>query len=63
MLYGLGIDNIGLSTAKIIVKLKGDPQAVLSVTAQELTDINGIGEVIAEAFVRYFADEKKKRNI
>lgn len=61
VLYGLGIDNIGLSTAKIIVKkLKGDPQAVLSMTAQELTDINGIGEVIAEAFVRYFADEKKK---
>ena len=61
VLYGLGIDNIGLSTAKLIVKkLKGDPQAVLSVTAQELTDINGIGEVIAEAFVRYFADEKKK---
>lgn len=61
VLYGLGIDNIGLSTAKLIVKkLKGDPQAVLSVTAQELTDINGIGGVIAEAFVRYFADEKKK---
>lgn len=61
VLYGLGIDNIGLSTAKLIVKkLKGGPQAVLSVTAQELTDINGIGEVIAEAFVRYFADEKKK---
>lgn len=61
VLYGHGIDNIGLSTAKLIVKkLKGDPQAVLSVTAQELTDIDGIGEVIAEAFVRYFADEKKK---
>lgn len=61
VLYGLGIDNIGLSTAKLIVKkLMGDPQAVLSVTAQELTDIDGIGEVIAEAFVRYFADEKKK---
>lgn len=61
VLYGLGIDNIGLSTAKLIVKkLKGDPQAVLSVTAQELTDIDGIGEVIAEAFVRYFADEKRK---
>lgn len=61
VLYGLGIDNIGLSTAKLIVKkLKGDPQAVLSVTAQELTDIDGIGEIIAEAFVRYFADEKKK---
>lgn len=61
VLYGLGIDNIGLSTAKLIVKkLKGDPQAVLSVTAQELIDIDGIGEVIAEAFVRYFADEKKK---
>lgn len=61
VLYGLGIDNIGLSTAKLIVKkLKGDPQAVLSVTAQELTDINGIGEVIAEAFVRYLQMRRKR---
>lgn len=61
VIYGLGIDNIGLSTAKLIInKLQGDPQAVLSVTTKELTDIDGIGEVIADSFVKYFANEDNK---
>lgn len=61
VLYGLGIDNIGLSTAKLIVKkLKGDPSAIMNVTAEELTDIDGIGDVIADSYVKYFADDKKK---
>lgn len=61
VLYGLGIDNIGLSTAKLIVKkLKGDKEALMNATAQELTDIDGIGEVIADSYVNYFADEKKR---
>ena len=56
VIYGLGIDNVGLSTARLIVnKLNNDPEAVLKATADELTDIDGIGEVIAEAF-----DEDKK---
>ena len=58
---GLGIDNVGLSTARLIVnKLNNDPEAVLKATADELTDIDGIGEVIAEAFVEYFKNEDKK---
>ena len=60
-IYGLGIDNVGLSTARLIVnKLNNDPEAVLKATADELTDIDGIGEVIAEAFVEYFKNEDKK---
>jgi len=61
VIYGLGIDNVGLSTARLIVnKLNNDPEAVLNATAAELTDIDGIGEVIAEAFVEYFKNEDKK---
>lgn len=61
VIYGLGIDNVGLSTARLIVnKLNNDPEAVLRATADELTDIDGIGEVIAEAFVEYFKNEDKK---
>ena len=61
VIYGLGIDNVGLSTARLIVnKLNNDPEAVLKATADELTDIDGIGEVIAEAFVEYFKNEDKK---
>ena len=62
VLYGLGIDNIGLSTAKLIVgKFKGDKEALMNADIQELTDIDGIGEVIADSYVKYFADEKKRK--
>lgn len=62
LIYGLGIDNVGLSTAKLIVKyLDSKPQAVLSVDAVELTAIDGIGEVIAASFVKYFKDEAKQQ--
>lgn len=62
VLYGLGIDNIGLSTAKLIVrKFKGDKEALMNADIQELTDIDGIGEVIADSYVKYFEDEKKRK--
>lgn len=62
LIYGLGIDNVGLSTAKLIVKyLDSKPQAVLSVDAVELTAIDGIGEVIAASFVKYFKDEARQQ--
>ncbi len=59
LIYGLGIDNIGLSTAKIIVKqLDNDSQKVVMADEEELTGIEGIGEVIAASFVNYFKDEE-----
>ena len=62
LIYGLGIDNVGLSTAKLIVKyLDSKPQAVLSVDAVKLTAIDGIGEVIAASFVKYFKDEARQQ--
>ena len=62
VLYGLGIYNIGLSTSKLIVrKFKGDKEALMNADIQELTDIDGIGEVIADSYVKYFADEKKRK--
>ena len=57
----LGVYVISDMWAKRIVnKLNNDPEAVLKATADELTDIDGIGEVIAEAFVEYFKNEDKK---
>lgn len=62
LIYGLGIDNVGLSTAKLIVKyLDSKPQAVLSVDAVGLTAIDGIGEVIAASFVKYFKDKARQQ--
>lgn len=59
MLYSLGIAGIGLANAKVICKaLKNDPQKVMYATEEELNEISGIGEVLAKAYVDYFAQEK-----
>lgn len=59
LIYGLGIANIGLANAKVICKhYKFDINAMRHATAEELSEIDGIGEVIGKAFVDYFSDEK-----
>ncbi|MDE6055119.1 MAG: NAD-dependent DNA ligase LigA [Lachnospiraceae bacterium] len=59
LIYSLGIANIGLANAKVICKYyKYDIDAMRHTTVEELSEIDGIGEVIAKAFVDYFSDEK-----
>ena len=61
-LYSLGVPNIGLSTAKLICRaFDEDIERVMNAAAEELVAIEGIGEVIAEAFVVYFAEEKNRK--
>lgn len=59
LIYSLGIANIGLANAKVICKYyKYDIEDMRHTTVEELSEIDGIGEVIAQAFVDYFSDEK-----
>ena len=59
LIYSLGIANIGLANAKVICKYyRYDLDAMRQATAQELSEIDGIGEVIGKAFADYFANEK-----
>lgn len=59
LIYSLGIANIGLANAKVICKYyQYDINAMRHTTVEELSEIDGIGEVIAKAFVDYFSDEK-----
>ena len=61
VIFSLGISNIGLSVAKIIVQSIGsEPEKILGATREELEAIDGIGAVIAVAFVSYFEDKDKK---
>jgi DNA ligase (NAD+) len=63
-IYSLGIPNIGLSNAKLICKeLKQDLEKIRRAKAAELVAISGIGEVIANAFVDFFAEEENKRMV
>ncbi|EPR13143.1 NAD-dependent DNA ligase LigA [Ruminiclostridium papyrosolvens] len=61
LLYSLGIPNVGLSNAKLICKyFKYDWNKIENADFTELIQIGGIGDIMAESFIRFFADEKKK---
>ena len=61
LVYSLGIPNIGIANAKMICRaLRNDPERILNATAEELSDISGVGGVIAGTFVDYFADEEHR---
>ena len=59
VIYALGIPGIGLANAKVICReFSGDVDRMIHATAEELAEIQGVGEVLAGAFVTYFQDEK-----
>ncbi len=59
VIYGLGITGIGLANAKMICRYyRYDLEAMKTAQAEELSEIDGVGEVLAGAFHEYFADEK-----
>lgn len=59
VVYSLGITGIGLANAKVICKeFKNDVDAMIHADEETLDAIDGIGGVLAGAFVSYFKDEK-----
>ncbi len=62
LLYSLGIPNVGLSTAKIICgNLGQNPQVLMDADVEKLSEMNGIGEVIAKSFHDYFQGEENRK--
>ncbi|MCR5324281.1 MAG: hypothetical protein K6E85_13555 [Lachnospiraceae bacterium] len=62
IIYSLGIPNIGLANAKLICRYADyNTERIAVLTADELSGIDGIGEVLARAFSEYFADPGNKR--
>ena len=60
LIYALGILNVGLSNAKIICKaFDYDIDRVTKASVEELSEIDGVGEVIAKSITDFFSDEKK----
>lgn len=61
-LYSLGIPNIGLSNAKLICKkMNYDFDKIRYAQAEELTEIPGVGEVIAGQFAEFFQSEENNK--
>lgn len=63
-LYSMGIPNIGLSNAKRICSyFDYDWNLIQNATYDQLTNITGIGEVMANEYVTFFSIEKNRRRI
>ncbi len=63
-IYSLGVPNIGLSNAKMICSaLDYDLDKVRKATVEELVSIDGVGDVIAQTFVEFFALEANNQMI
>ena len=59
MVYGLGVAGIGLANAKMICRhFKNDFEEMRHATVEELVEIDGIGEVLAQAWTAFFSDGK-----
>lgn len=60
-LYGLGIRHVGTQTAIDLIKQFESIDKLSSATIDELHEVDGVGEVIAESVTAWFADEDNLR--
>jgi len=60
LLFGLGIKDIGETVAKQIAKHFGTMDAIASATLDQVLEVHGIGDTIAESLVSWFADPKAR---
>lgn len=58
LLFGLGIRHIGAKASRLILENYGDLETLLSVTAEELAQIDGLGLVIGQSLVQYFQQDQ-----
>ena len=64
LLYGLGIPGIGSANGRVIAKAcRNIWERIQALTMDELTSIEGIGDVMAADYRKFFEDEKNRRTV
>ena len=62
LIYGLGIAGIGLANAKVLCRhFSYDLEKMRRADLEDLTAVDGIGSVLAQAWMDYFASEKNNQ--
>ena len=56
-LFGLGIRHVGAQTAIDLANRFESIEKLLAATIDELREVDGVGEIVAESIVAWFADE------
>ncbi|MCD6419392.1 MAG: NAD-dependent DNA ligase LigA, partial [Synergistetes bacterium] len=57
VIYALGIRYVGLNTAKLLAETYGSMDELMHANADELSNVEGVGEKIAASIVDFFSDE------
>lgn len=57
-IYALGLDNVGTVTAKDLAAMFGSVDNLQKATMEQLTSIDGIGDVVAEGIAQYFKESQ-----
>lgn len=60
-LFAIGIPNIGRATAREIAARFGSLAGVRAAKKEELSEIDGVGEVLAQSIEEFFLDEQNRR--
>lgn len=55
-IYAIGIPNIGTKTARDLADRFGGVEALRAATREELTQMDDVGEIVADSVVGFFAD-------
>lgn len=58
LLIGLSIDQVGEETARDIAAHFGTLSAIQSASAEELQEVNGVGDVVARSLFEWFRDKE-----
>ena len=62
-IFGLGISEVGIKTAKDLVKHFDSLEKMKNATYEELIEVDEVGEIIAQNIVDYFADADNLKEI
>lgn len=63
IIYALGIPGIGETAAALLAERFGTIDRLMAVTEDDLNNIGGIGPILAESIIAFFADPQNRRMI
>lgn len=58
VVFAIGIRFVGETTAKLLARHFKSMEALQDATLEQLLEVDGVGQVIAESIIRFFHDEK-----